>query len=471
MLARLTVILLVSPTVSEANSGWRGDGTGVHLEAAPPADRDRSTTCWRTETQQRGNASPVLFADMVCITEEPATLSCFDRETGALRWSRTHELYDDLSKREQPAAQDALAAASDAERELPLLQSALSAIRRSRRAAPDDDGLKAAEDDNRARIAHLQEVLKGTEWLRTPDNQELIGWATSTPVVHNGSITVLFGHGILASYDVAGATRWRRWLGPPPGQMRGYELGTASSLVAHQNTLIVGFRELQGLSLDDGTTTWQAGPWTDFGTPTLVEMDSVVGLATPDGRLLDPVEGTIWAQDLWEVWFVGPWSDGKQIIAIGGRAADHTVAAGGAWATAYTVSVEKDRLKASPSWRTKLSTRDIFYTGPVADTSFIYSVTRSGELRVLNRTDGKVVHEADLLPSLRGWAYGSPTLTATGLHLSGSGAWMTLTTGATPRVLATGTHLDASEHRATPLFVGKRRYVRSGRHLTCLEAP
>ena len=80
---------------------WRGEGgNGVSLTARPPVEfGPEKNLRWRAEIPGRGSSSPVVIGDAVFVTtavpvdgpggELDFRLICFDRATGAERWSRS----------------------------------------------------------------------------------------------------------------------------------------------------------------------------------------------------------------------------------------------------------------------------------------------------------------------------------------------------------------------------------------------
>ena len=72
MLLRISILLalvLVLPLNAQVGQpdlwpGWRGDGSGISLHAAPPQAwaRDRNVL-WRTELPGEGSSSPIVWKD------------------------------------------------------------------------------------------------------------------------------------------------------------------------------------------------------------------------------------------------------------------------------------------------------------------------------------------------------------------------------------------------------------------------
>ena len=79
-------MLLTTTAVAGDINGWRNGGAGVVDGAQPPIfGGDEAKISWQRPTGTPGNASPVQFGELICITEEPVNLSCFDAATGEQR--------------------------------------------------------------------------------------------------------------------------------------------------------------------------------------------------------------------------------------------------------------------------------------------------------------------------------------------------------------------------------------------------
>src|SRR2546429_1890691 len=95
--AHYLIRLLTISTTLSATAGnwpaWRGpEGTGVSIEKNLPVKWSTNENVrWRVELPDRGNSSPIVWADRVFVTqavqkENRRTLMCFDRTSGKLRW-------------------------------------------------------------------------------------------------------------------------------------------------------------------------------------------------------------------------------------------------------------------------------------------------------------------------------------------------------------------------------------------------
>jgi outer membrane protein assembly factor BamB len=127
--------------------GWRGDGSGCYLSAAPATQWSaKKNLLWKSEVGP-GQSSPVLVGQRVFITAEPDLLLCLDTETGKELWRRTHKFSD------QPADADP----------------------------------------------------KG------PKHSSQYGDTTPAPVSDGKRVWVFIGTGAVACYDLDGTRRWSNW--------------------------------------------------------------------------------------------------------------------------------------------------------------------------------------------------------------------------------------------------------------------
>ncbi|MCB9663346.1 MAG: PQQ-binding-like beta-propeller repeat protein [Alphaproteobacteria bacterium] len=445
--------LLALILAASAGTGFRGDGTGV-AEGPLPATW---APAWRTDLAAWGNASPVRLADLVCVTEEPLTLVCLDAASGAVRWRAVHEVLPTLPADERAALAPRLASARELEAEERRLLPERSALLRAARAG--DPAARAEVDRLSARLETLRAELDGLAWARTAADRDIIGYATPTPVADDRTLYAIFGNGVVAAHAPDGTTRWTRWLGAAPKGMRGYDLGTAASPLLVDGTLVVAHDALLGLDPATGTERWRVPDYRDFGTPAVARVGGAAILALPDGRLVRPADGEVLAEGLADPWYVGPHADGDVVVWIGGHAAVDNLQAGSVPAVARRLAPGGTGVDAPLLWKADLPTADLYYTPPVSRDGRLYSVSRSGELRVLDLATGAILHSQDLLPDLGAFVYASPTLVGDRLLvLSERGVLLLL--DAAPPFAIVGREEVQGQHRATPLVTSRGTFLR-----------
>ncbi len=138
-------------------TGWRGDGAGHYLGAAPPLEwSKKKNIAWHAEVGH-GFSSPVIVGSKVFITAEPNELICLDAVTGKILWKRTN----------------------------------------------------GADD--------LPEELQNRD-LEPPTE---CGYASPTPCSDGEHVYALFGSGVVACYDVEGKRKWIRLIEIEPKESNG----------------------------------------------------------------------------------------------------------------------------------------------------------------------------------------------------------------------------------------------------------
>ncbi len=460
--------LLTAPVDAAAGpSGWRGRGDGRFDDATPPLTwTPDQGVLWSTPLDSWGNASPVVVGSVVFVTSEPTSLVALDAGTGKVLWKRAHAVVDALEPAAAAPLRPRLAAAEALEAELSKGQRELGRLRRQARRGKADATTAAALAALEAQLTTIKVELDALAPYRTPTERDIIGYASSTPVSDGKSVWALFGNGVIASYTLAGALRWRRWLGTAPEEMQGYSRGNAASPLLAGGVLLVPYGELRGLDPATGAERWHAGPYLSFGTPLLTSLSSGSTVAvTSSGdvvRLPDGVRLVV-GQD--KLLYVGPIAAAAGFYMVGNAGDPGTgilvrghklvTSAGGALAVART-------------HERRVSGADELYAQPLMVDGLIYAVSKYGVLRVFDSVDASLVYERKLDLG-EGSVFPSPALAGGRIYLSGSeGRTVVIQAGRSFVQLASN---DVGEgFRASPFFVGGRVYLRTFTRVICLGA-
>ena len=121
------------------------------------------------------------------------------------------------------------------------------------------------------------------------------GYASNTPVVHDGKVYAFFGKSGIYAYDLDGKELWNKNLGTGSTSRK---WGSAASPMVAGDTLVVSAAEealtVFGLDLNDGSEKWKSeGDSLEmaYGTPVMMK--------SKDGRedLVLPVPGEIWGMN------------------------------------------------------------------------------------------------------------------------------------------------------------------------------
>jgi outer membrane protein assembly factor BamB len=449
-------------------TGWRHDGTMRFPEARPPATWSRDTHVrWSAPLPAWGNATPVRLGTQVCVTIEPATLACFDADTGRPTWSATNHVEDTATG----AARDALVkqraqAVTDREA-LTEVQRSYSQLQRDARRG--DTEATAKLGPLAQRMGALKTSVAAARHLLLPADTDIIGYATPTPVTDGRLIWVLTGQGVLSAFDTSGKRQWSRWLGPPVEPMRGYQNGHSSSPWLLDGTLIVPYGALRGLDPVTGATRWEVGRWDHYGTPAYGTVDGVGIVFTPGGEAVRARDGRVLNDKLGALYYLGPTVHDGVLYQVGNTGnterGDKTVIA-----RALRLRLTGDQLAADELWRVDLQANDRFYNAPLVHGEVLYTVSAALELFALSTRTGEVLSRRSLraLAPL-GEAYPAPAIVGGQLHLTTFTGDTVVLSLADPRQPAPIGVQHLEELRATPLYAGDRIYVRGATRLWCLD--
>ncbi len=458
----ITSIGVAAPTPPPATLGFRHDGTGRFPNATPPTHWSLTKNVrWRTPLPARGNASPVLVGRKLFVTAEPNLLLCIDAETGHELWRRESRYVDTLSGAEQQRAVTRLVELEKLDAELSEGLKELEALKKTARK-------KGAPPEMKARITALSErtnalavKLAEDRVLRPSPVEYVIGWASSTPVTDGKALFILFGDGVLASFDLEGNRRWIRWLGETPTNMKGYDRGSAASLLLADGVLVVPYRALTGIDPSTGKELWRGPEYVHFGTPAVAHMPSGAVVATPGGELVRAKDGRPITKVPHLLWYIGPIVE-KDALYFAGAETPY-------FSAGLTQPIGAFRLSPdgtpTPLWESTLPT-DRFYATPVFDRDLVYLVSEGGELMVLDAATGRLGHREKI--DALGTVFASPVIAGDNLYVSfdHSGQMFVFRRGPKPTLIAKNSFEPLL---ATPVFSGRRMYVRTSQALYCIE--
>ncbi len=302
---------------SAAHGYYAADGRHFP-DAEPPMHWDvveGENVVWRAPVGG-SDGPPVVAGGRVFVTVEPHTLVCLDSETGAERWRRGANLFDDEAK----------AARFE---DLPGVLGRLAALEREWNKARRDlrDAQKARAPDA-AEVARLEASLEEiggrrrtleAAWQPLMDRLEATGVAvssrsglgrraTAAPVRVGDRVWVVYGTGVAACYTLDGEVVWERVTGLP------WDGGIDHSpVVCGDRLVVVGTvapREgenrrpyvLAAFDAASGDPAWQSDPLAPVGStgdPGLAPVrlagdppDRYV-FVTPDGTVVDGADGRI----------------------------------------------------------------------------------------------------------------------------------------------------------------------------------
>ncbi|MBI3828361.1 MAG: PQQ-binding-like beta-propeller repeat protein [Planctomycetes bacterium] len=83
-----------APAPAPAVSEWRGDGSGVKLDAEPPLEwSDKTSILWKAKVGS-GYSCPIVAGDKVLVLSEPDLLTCVNAADGKVDWSKSTAVKD-----------------------------------------------------------------------------------------------------------------------------------------------------------------------------------------------------------------------------------------------------------------------------------------------------------------------------------------------------------------------------------------
>ncbi len=392
-------------------AGFRIDGSGQVPGAAsqPPATGEPR---WKLPLDAPGNASVVAFGDDVCVTQDPATVLCVDARTGVEHWRASHPVLavvpSDPALRERVEAAEAAAEGLDARRE------ALGPL--TKRARSGDAAAKAELASARAALAADEAAVEAMRpWLTLPADVHN-GWTAPTPVTDGVHLWVQLGNGVVACHGRDGALVWAQWLGPDSTPLAFFDGVPTASPTLVGDMLVVAYGTLRGLDAATGGPRWIGPSWSDYGSPTAMEVGGLAVVLTPAGEVVRASDGVVLASGLSQhPWFNAPVVDGDLVWWVGGQA---TPARGfRASARALRLVREGDRVVATPHIDVALASRDRFYAGPVVFGDRVVAVDNVGHLVAIDRHSGAVGVELELAGLGQVWA--SPLVVGDQLWVQG----------------------------------------------------
>lgn len=305
-------------------SGWRGDGSGVFTGTHVP---ESTVPTWSVALNARGNATPVVFGDMVCVTEEPWWVRCFDQDTGEPRWSVATTPASAASPERRLELESALREGEAIEAERLRLLSDYGRVRRAFRAASSDaDRVRELRFELEAIQASMTEVDARLVELaphRLGPVEGTLGWTTPTPVSDGERLFVSHSFGVVSAVDLAGEVVWSSDLGRPSVRFLGEEGGVPTgSPVLVDGVLVVVHETLVGLDTGTGEERWRSVPYPHYGSPAAVRAaNGRVFIATPGGEIVDPTDGSLVAVGLTTLLYVGPYAQDEGVLFAGTSAA------------------------------------------------------------------------------------------------------------------------------------------------------
>ena len=281
-----------------------------------------------------------------------------------------------------------------------------------------------------------------------PAAHDVNGRSSATPVTDGSHVYALFGTGLAACYDVEGNLVWRELI-ETPNHPKAW--GHSASPVLADGKIIVHIRDLVGLDAATGAEAWRAKVPAKWGTSIATSLGGETVLITPAGSIVRASDGEILQSGLADLTYCTPvvHEGTAYFIQNGGKAIGLPATADGEYPVKWTVEIRQDR----------------YYTSPVVHDGLIYTMTRNNNFSVIDAATGDVVYERTL--SLGpGDAYPSIAMAGGYLYASNSnGKTVVFKPG---REYAEVASCELERFQCSPVFAGKRMYVRTWENMYCI---
>jgi len=482
--------------------GWRGEGTGKYPQAEPLLEwSTEKNVIWRTPIESWSNAIPTVVGDRLFTCAEPTKLICVSTISGKVLWEATVRYEDAFSKEElakfNEMKKQVMAEMKPIDAEIKRLSDEIkkqtapilapvkeldAQVRKLQKEMKEQD--KAIEEETkkkinaeiaklreeigklrkeadgqspekRKKVRELQEARKildhkrrSLDVLALPAKHPVNGYSTPTPVSDGKRVHVLMSTGVAACFDMDGTRIWTRFIEKPT-----HGWGHSASPVLADGKLIVHVLRPIALDVKTGKELWRAESKPHWGSPVVTRIGDQDVVITANGEVIRASDGIVQARGVsWLEYCTPVVSDGvAYFIQNGGKAIKLPDAISG-----------DSQFKAL--WTTK-PRNDRYYASPIVHEGLIYAVTQKGAFSVIDAGDGKVIYEKKLDVG-KGTFY--PSIVLGGKHLFVSidnGTTLVLKPGREYKEVAKNT---LAPFRSTPVFVGKRMYIRGQKHLYCI---
>ena len=285
------------------------------------------------------------------------------------------------------------------------------------------------------------------------------GYTSATPVSDGERVFAVFGNGVVAAYDLEGKRLWIRFVEKPVHQW-----GHCASPVLSGGRLLVHIETLVALDPKDGSEVWRqpAEKWVNqrqkqWGSCAATRIGDVDVVVTIAGRVIRASDGEILFRDLARVQYSTPLIVDGVVYFIGAKQ-------GSAVRLPKTVEGKPEVL-----WTTT-TVKDRYYASPLLHDGVLYAITRRGHFSAFDAKTGTEIYQQKLLLAATekesNAAYASISLAGKALYFAGmDGSVMVVKPGRTYEEIARNRVETAL--RSTPVFEGKRMYLRAPGHLYC----
>lgn len=277
------------------------------------------------------------------------------------------------------------------------------------------------------------------------------GYTSPTPVTDGQTVYTVFATGVVAAYEVSGRRKWARVVEVPD-----IVFGYSASPVLAGGLLIVHINDLIGLDPATGKEVWRSTSEMKYGSPVMTTIGATDIVITPSGDVYRASDGRRLAQDLGKLEYATP------VVVDGTVYFIEKKATAAKLPTSLGESFDAQQL-----WEARIQ-GSRHYSSPVVHDGRVYAISREEMFTILDAATGDILFEKKLdLGEGGNSAYASITLAGDKLFVGAeTGTTVVLQPGAT--YLEIGRN-EIGQWRSTPVFSGRRVYIRAYDYLYCFE--
>jgi len=284
------------------------------------------------------------------------------------------------------------------------------------------------------------------------------GNVASTPASDGQFVYAVFGCGIVACYDREGQRRWIQYFDLPQAT----EFGRSASPALAEGKVLISTNHLAALDAATGKVLWHNEKVPEaHGTPYVTKIGGVSVVLAPSGHVVRLADGAL----------LGSLPALKYLSYF---VQDSVVYLSGEVSGAFELPAQAgESLQFKPRWKSDFE--GLFYGSGVCHDGLLYTVCNKGRFRILDAKSGELLATKVLEIPSAGSRAGMPraniypSITLAGKHLFVSndrGDTLVLEPGREYKEVRQN-QLDEGSG-GTPVFAGKRIYVRGGANLYCL---
>jgi hypothetical protein len=190
--------------------GWRGDGTGTYPDAHPPLVWSRKDTgerkniLWETKLPCYSWATPIIVGDRIYVRSEPYDLVCLHKNDGKILWIRSFGPQVAVSSEERTA--------NPALRAIDPLVAKLKEVNDAYVQRGSSPEILKQKHDLQHQIDDL--LGKADRKYRLPRDMWVESWSGltgSTPCSDGENLYFTSGAGVTACCDLEGRLKWQRY--------------------------------------------------------------------------------------------------------------------------------------------------------------------------------------------------------------------------------------------------------------------